>query len=131
MNTGDPDSGSWTHAANTLVLSFFPVVFVPSKEAVLNLWVTALSGVERRFHKGHISGILHTGYLHYGSEQQQNYSYEEATKSNFVVGGHHTVRNCEGLQHEEGGEHTDLEHSGVAALLPLGWVILNVDMLST
>ena len=31
-------------------------------------------------HRGHISEILHIRYLHYYSEQEQNYSYEVATK---------------------------------------------------
>lgn len=44
---------------------------------VLNLWV---STSDCTVHGGCTSGILHIRYLHYESLQEQNYSYEAATK---------------------------------------------------
>lgn len=51
-----------------------------SKPVVWNQWVSTPLGVERPFHAGYISDILHIRSLCYDSEQWQNYSYEAAMK---------------------------------------------------
>jgi hypothetical protein len=61
----------------------------PSIVIVLNLWITTP-----------LANLYLQKYFQYNSEQWQNYSYEVATKNNFMVGGHHTIRNCiKGPQH--------------------------------
>ena len=54
--------------------------YPPSTDKVLEQWFSTRFGVRQLSHRGHISDILHTRYLHYSSSQKQNYSYEVARK---------------------------------------------------
>jgi hypothetical protein len=68
VRTGNKDTCSTMFIAALFIIARS---WKEPRAVVLNLWVVTLWG-------GHISDILHIRYLHYNSQQSQNYRYEVA-----------------------------------------------------